>query len=178
MKRPLTAIAAALVLSAAASAHIVLADPEAEAGSYYAGAFRVGHGCDGKATTSVEIEIPDGILTARPRPKPGWTIAVKTAPLAEPVAAEGGRQITERTVSIAWSGELSPDQFDEFEILMKLPAGEGPIYFPVVQTCGGDAVAWTDIPAAGQAWHDVPHPAPVLTLIAPAGHDGHAGHGP
>lgn len=178
MKKAVPAIYAALALTAAANAHIVLAEPEAEAGSYYAGAFRVGHGCDGKATTSVEIAIPDGILTARPRPKPGWTIAVKTAPLAEPVTVEGGRQIAERTASIVWTGELPPDQFDEFEILMKLPAGEGTIYFPVVQNCGDDAVAWTDIPAAGQAWHDVPHPAPVLNLHAAAGHAGHAGHAP
>ncbi len=175
MKSSVLLMAAAL-LSGAASAHIVLAEDEAASGSYYAGAFRVGHGCDGKATTSVKIALPEGVLTARPRPKTGWTIDIEKAPLAAPVKGEGGREITERVAAITWTGSLDPDYFDVFEIMMKLPQSEGPIYFPTVQSCGDEVLSWTDIPAAGQAWHDVPHPAPILTLIASGHSDAHAGH--
>lgn len=162
--KPIILIAAALTLSGAAEAHIVLAEDTAKGGSYYAGFFRVGHGCDGAATTALRIEIPEGVLTARPQPKPGWDVSVEKAALPEPVQSEGGHAVTERVAAITWSGTLSPDQFDEFGVLMKLPKGVGPIYFPTVQSCGAASIAWTDIPAAGQAWHEAPHPAPVLTL--------------
>ena len=164
--KTIIAATAALTLAGTASAHIVLAEDTAKAGSYYAGFFRVGHGCDGKATTAIRITIPEGVLTARPQAKPGWTIAIEKAPLAEAVKGEGGHEIAERVAAISWTGELSPEQFDEFGVLMKLPDGAGPLYFPTVQRCGEAEIAWTDIPAPGQAWHDVPHPAPILTLAA------------
>jgi copper(I)-binding protein/uncharacterized protein YcnI len=174
MKRSLTAVLALAALTGTAAAHIVLATPIAPAGSYYAGQFRVGHGCDGAATTALRIAIPEGVLTARPQPKPGWTIEIEKAPLATPVKGEGGHDITERVAAITWKGSLEADYFDEFGVMMKLPDAAGPLYFPTIQTCVTGENRWTDIPAAGQAWHDVPHPAPVLELTA-AGGDGMAG---
>ena len=157
---------AALALTGGASAHIVLAEDTADAGAYYAGFFRIGHGCDGQATASVRIEIPAGVLTARPQPKPGWTVTVETAPLPEPVKGEGGHEIAERVAAITWAGTLPADQFDQFGVLMKLLDAAGPLYFPTVQSCGEAEIRWTDIPAPGQAWHEAPHPAPVLTLTS------------
>lgn len=162
-------------LSASAAAHIVLDNDRAEAGGYYTGAFRIGHGCDGSATTTLKVTMPEGLVTVRPQPKPGWTVTIEKAKLPTPIKGEGGRQITERVASITWAGRLDPDYFDEFGISTKLPAEAGTLYFPAVQTCEAGSIAWTDIPAAGQAWHDVPHPAPVLVVAA--GHEGHGGHG-
>jgi copper(I)-binding protein len=54
-------------------------------------------------------------------------------------------------------------------LFLKLPAKTGPLYFPTVQQCEKGETRWTDIPAAGQAWRDVPHPAPVLQLTAASG---------
>ena len=48
-------IAAAAMLAVPAQAHIVFAPAEAPAGSYYAGEFRVGHGCGDAATTAVRV---------------------------------------------------------------------------------------------------------------------------
>ena len=144
-------IAAVAVFAAPAQAHIVFAPAEASAGSYYAGEFRVGHGCGDAATTAVRITIPGDVLTARPRPKPGWTIEIERAPLPAPVAVEG-REQRDRVAAITWRGQLPGDQFDGFGLMLKLPAGRtGPIYLPVRQTCGKDSVDWSEIPTAGQS---------------------------
>ncbi len=174
--KSIIACIAALGFVGVAEAHIVLAEDHAGAGGYYAGYFRVGHGCEGRATTSIRVSLPESVITARPQAKPGWTVTVEKAALAQPAKGEGGHDLTERVAAVTWTGTLDPDFFDEFGLLMKLPDAAGALYFPTVQRCGDAEIAWTDIPAAGQAWHDVPHPAPVLTLAAASEHDAHAGH--
>jgi uncharacterized protein YcnI len=165
--RVLTVLAALAATSAAlpASAHIVLAEPQAKPGAYYAGFFRLSHGCGASPTTAIRIEMPEGVVMAKPQPKPGWTVSVDKTPLPKPVPGEGGAMLTERVTAITWRGRLGPDEFDQFGIMMKLPQAEGSLYFPTMQTCEAGGQRWTDIPAAGQAWHDVPHPAPVLQLV-------------
>lgn len=158
-----------------AMAHVVIDPGKAAPGAYYTGHFRIGHGCDAAATTSVRVELPQQIISAKPQPKAGWEIRIDRAPLAEPVKGEGGKSITERVTAVTWTGELAADQFDEFGLMMKLPETAGALYFPTVQTCKVGELRWTDIPAAGQAWHDVPHPAPVLELTAAGGADDMAG---
>lgn len=157
----------AAALAGPAEAHVVMAPPEATAGSYYAGEFRIGHGCDDLATTAVRIEIPEAVLTARPRPKPGWIVEVERSPLALPVVADGKEQ-RDRVSAIVWRGNLPAHQFDGFGVMLKLPKGHsGPMYLPVRQSCDGKLVEWSEIPAAGQSWGSLKHPAPVLA-IAPA----------
>lgn len=158
-----------------AAAHIVLAEPTARPGSYYAGFFRVSHGCDGSPTTALRIEIPAGIVMAKPQPKPGWTLKVEKAPLPKPAPGEGGAMLTERVTAITWSGRLGAEEFDQFGVMVKLPTEAGPLYFPAVQTCERGEQRWTDVPAAGQAWHAIPHPAPILTLQPADGMDAMAG---
>jgi len=160
----------AAALATPAGAHVVMAPAEATTGSYYAGEVRIGHGCGDAATTAVRIEVPDGVLTARPRPKAGWTIEVERAPLATPVMVEG-REQRDRVSAITWRGNLPADQFDGFGVMLKLPKAAATLHFPVRQTCGAESVAWVEIPAAGQSWGSLKHPAPVLTLeSAPTGH--------
>jgi uncharacterized protein YcnI len=182
--KPSQAAAAALAVlatSGAAQAHIVFAETEAEAGAYYAGFLRVSHGCEGSPTTAIRVEIPDGVYTARPQPKPGWTLEIERETLSAPVAVEGGA-ITERVSAVTWRGELADELFDQFGLMLKLPETSGPLYFPAVQTCADGSQAWTEIPPEGQAWGSVPHPAPVVNLqgASAAAHDAnaeHAGHG-
>lgn len=172
MKR-LTLFSALLcLLPRAAIAHVVLDPPSAPSGAYFAGFFRVAHGCGGAPTTSVTVEIPRTVMMAKPQPKPGWTLSVAREKLPVPIKGEGGAQITERVVSVTWSGTLADENFDQFGLLVKLPAAAGMLYFPVTQTCETGAVHWSDIPAKGQAWHDVPHPAPVLHM-SPKSEDAH-----
>lgn len=154
----------AVLLPTAASAHVVFDQPAAKAGGYYAGFLRVTHGCGASPTRSVRVEIPAGVLSARPQPKPGWTIAFERAKLATPVAAEGGGTITDRVTAITWTGELSPDEFDQFGLALKLPATPGALYFPVHQRCASGANEWVNVPATADAWGKTDHPAPFLTL--------------
>lgn len=159
--RLLIGLAAASIVGAA-QAHVVFTQPIATAAAHWAGALRVGHGCDGSATTSVRVEIPAGILVARPQPKAGWLIAIEREPLATPVAGEGGRMLTERVSAITWTGLLPDDQFEEFGLAAKLPAGAGALAFPVTQVCQQGEARWTDIASDGAP--RPAHPAPVLTL--------------
>ncbi len=157
-------VLAIFFLPAAASAHVMFANAQAAAGTSYVGALRVTHGCGGAATTSLRVEIPEGVVGAKPQAKAGWTIQVEHAPLKTPVPGEGGKIQTTRVSAITWTGNLPDDEFDDFSVQLKLPKATGAVYFPATQTCQTGRAEWKDIPAAGQAWHDVPHPAPVLTV--------------
>jgi hypothetical protein len=64
------------MLSSAAQAHVTLDTTTGIAGSYQKLAFRVGHGCDGKATTGLAITLPEGAIAAKPMPKAGWKIDI------------------------------------------------------------------------------------------------------
>lgn len=140
-------MAAALAWAGAACAHVSVQPPAATAGGYQVLRFGVGHGCAGKATTAVRIDIPAGVASANPQPKPGWTLGVDHA-------GDG------RVTAITWRGELPADQFDEFLIHAKLPAAAGRLAFPAIQSCGTDTARWDD-GAEG-------HPAPALTLTSAA----------
>lgn len=170
-------LALACLSPSTAAAHVVFAEPEAAPNSYYAGFLRVSHGCGDSPTRAIRVEIPDGVNVARPQPKSGWTLDIERAPLAASISGEGGHAITERVAAITWRGELPADQFDQFGIMMRLPDQTGPLYFRVTQTCAEGEQRWEQIPALGAAWHSAPHPAPVLTLVAPPvasrGHDHH-----
>jgi uncharacterized protein YcnI len=148
--------AALLLLTAAPTLAHVAAEPrQAPAGAYQVIAFRVGHGCGKSATTALRIELPAGLASARPQPKPGWTLKIE----------RDGDQPT----AIVWTGNLLGDQFDEFAILTKLPDQPGPLYFPAIQTCGDDEAAWNQIPDPGDAPASLDHPAPSLLVTPPTG---------
>ena len=141
----------ALALPAAAAAHVVLSPDTSPAGAYYAGVLRVGHGCDGAATTELQVTIPATVKDAKAQPKPGWTVTIDR---------DGGR-----VTGFRWQGNLPVDQFDEFGVMLVLdPKVSGVMYLPVVQRCGTTEKRWTQIPAPGAAWGSVPSPAPMLQV--------------
>ena len=142
-------LVAALTAATPALAHVSVDPGEAKAGAYQVLRFRVGHGCGGAATTALRIETPQGLASARPQPKPGWTLTIET---------EG-----ERVSALVWRGALPADQFDEFAVLAKLPAEPGVLYFPAVQTCGAEESQWTGIPDPGET--RLSHPAPALRVL-------------
>ena len=144
--------AAALLAMAAnpVSAHIVLSQPSFEAGQNYAAFFKVEHGCDGLPTVALRVQIPDGVSILQTPEKAGWKVETQRS--------------KEALTEITWRGRLEAKASDQFGLFLKLPSKTGPLYFPTVQECEKGETRWTDIPAAGQAWRDVPHPAPVLQL--------------
>lgn len=78
MNKYLLPAAAFLVLgTSAAFGHITLETQEAPVGSTYKAVLRVPHGCEGKATIAVRVQIPEGVIGVKPMPKPGWTLQVK-----------------------------------------------------------------------------------------------------
>lgn len=159
--------AAAWVLQAGLAAAHTVADPEeAPAGQSLRAAFRVTHGCKGSATTSVTIQMPKDVLSAKPMPKPGWQLEIKTTPLDKPVTGMHGMTIKQAVTEVTWSGgRVENAQFDEFVLLIGLPdqAGET-LYFPTIQKCEVGTNNWTMIPAAGQSPHDLAEPAPFIRL--------------
>lgn len=164
-----TLLAAILLIDNAAHAHVVLDQRTATAGSYYRGAFRVGHGCDGAATVAITIRIPGGVRGAKPMPKPGWIIERRVEKLALPYDSHG-KTVTEDVVAITWRGGPLPDAFfDEFAIQTQLPATPGPLWFKVLQQCETGEIDWATIPASGTSTRGIKAPAVLLELLpAPA----------
>lgn len=169
--------AAFLMAAGPAFAHATLEHGEAAAGSTYKAVIRVGHGCDGKATKTLRVQIPDGFYNAKPMPKPGWTLTTESGDYARPYDNHG-TQMTKGVREIVWSGgELPEEWYDEFTfrgtVGPEVVAGST-IYFPTVQECSGAKAAWIDVTGA----EGVANPAPALHVTeakdkAQAGHMTH-----
>lgn len=150
--------------SGSAGTHVVLDQRSALAGSYYRGAFRVGHGCDGSATVAITVMLPDGVRGAKPMPKPGWTIERKLEKLTRPYESHG-KTVTEDVVAITWrGGPLADAHFDEFAVQMQLPVAPGAIWFKVLQQCEKGEIDWAMIPANGTSTRGIKAPAALLEL--------------
>ena len=166
-------ILSAFVATAPASAHVTLEQDTAPADSTYKAVLRVGHGCDGLATTALRVQIPEGIIVAKPMPKPGWEIVLVEGDY-ERAYDYYGTAITGGVKEIVWRGGSLPDNFyDEFVFRARI-AGFAPgatIAFPVVQECGSDAAErWIETPAPGEDPDSYEYPAPLLTVTEPDGH--------
>ena len=119
-----TAVAFAGLALAPSPVHAhTTADPdEGTAGGYQRTAFRITHGCKGSPTTAVTIRMPDGVILAKPMPKPGWTVEIKTRPLETPVDSGHGFKVREAVTEVTWrGGRLENAQFDEFVVMLRLP---------------------------------------------------------
>lgn len=168
-------LAAALALGATVTfvptawAHVTLEWPAALAGTTYKAVFRIGHGCGATPTRQVAIDIPAGVRGARPLPRPGWTLDVQRAPLAQPYSNHG-RTVTEDVVRVTWTARTREDMiedahFGEFVLLAGLPQLEGTLFWPVRQSCLEGSHAWTQTPAPGQSLSDVQSPAVALDIL-------------
>jgi len=174
MRAPIIAALAAL-LAAPATAHVTLDPPAAAAGSYLRAAFRVPHGCAGAATERLVVTLPEGVLAARPQPKPGWTLALRMRPLEVPVSNGHGGMTTETIAEIAWSGgPLEDAHYDEFVVMLRLADQPGQmLHLPAVQHCaGGATAAWAEVPEPGRRVSEYRFPAPSLRLLPPRSREG------
>jgi uncharacterized protein YcnI len=149
-----------------ALAHVTLETGAAPADSYYKAAFKVPHGCEGTATVSIRIQIPEGVTGVKPQQKAGWQLAVVKAAVNPPIEGPHGSKITETIREVSWSGgKLLDENYDEFWLQVRLPnRPETTLYFPVVQQCEKGLHRWIEIPAAGGHSHDLKEPAPALRL--------------
>lgn len=171
LKKVLLAVAMAGI-AAPALAHVSLEKGEAPVGSTYKAVFRVPHGCEGSPTNVVRVQVPEGVISVKAMPKPGWTLEKVRAKYAKSYDYYG-TPTGEGVKEIVWKGgNLGDDEYDEFVLRAyltpDLPVGEV-IYFPVVQECPeGKAERWIEIPATGQSSDDLEMPAPGLQLLEKA----------
>jgi uncharacterized protein YcnI/copper(I)-binding protein len=161
---------------AAVFAHATMQAPEAPADSYYLAVLQVPHGCDGKATTEVRIKLPEGFISAKPMPKPGWEIEIIKGKYQKSYELHG-KPVTEGPLEIRWKNGNLPDEFfDTFTVNGKfsgIAAGTS-VPFVSTQLCGSDGkITWDQIPAEGQNAHDLKNPAPMVALTAGEDHHGH-----
>lgn len=166
MKSTLILCAALACVSFPAFAHITAHPDNGAADKYFQTSFRISHGCDGSDTTTVKVQIPPGIVSLKPQAKAGWTVEISKRKLENPVPAGHGKITDEEFSEIIWTGgKLADSQYDEFGILMKLPATpDKTLWFPVTQLCTKGENNWTQIPKANEEWHDLKTPAPFVHI--------------
>lgn len=170
MKNFLFASFLALCCAQQVQAHIVLSEPQASAGTYYKATLRVGHGCNGAATTGLTVSVPAGFQGAKPQPKAGWAVTARKAQLAQPYTSHG-KTISEDVVELRWTAldkaaALPDEHFDEFAFMARLPEQAGPAWLKVVQTCEVGQNDWSEVPASGTSTQGLKTPAALL-LIKP-----------
>lgn len=170
-----TATAAiALSIAAPVSAHVTGTPSSATAGSSTIVTFSVGHGCEESPTTTIEIRVPEAVLSVTPTRNPFWDVESTIIELDEPATDAHGTTVTQRTESIVYTATtpLPEGQRDTFELSFQVPDAEGEVLtFPTIQTCEEGETAWTEVPAEGQDAHELERPAPSFEIL-PASAEG------
>jgi uncharacterized protein YcnI len=157
-------------LATGAHAHVTLEMREAPVGASYKAVLRVPHGCEGTATTTLRVKIPEGLIGVKPMPKPGWTLDTVKGKYPKTYSLFHA-QVSEGVVEISWSGGKLPDAwYDEFVFQGFLADDLAPgttLYVPIVQECEKGVHRWIEIPAAGHSGHghDLKEPAPGVKLL-------------
>ncbi len=171
-------LSALAVIAAAGSAHAhaTFTKSTATAESYAVMELQVPHGCDGKATNEVRIQLPEGFVFAKPQPKPGWELEIITGEYKK-TYDDHGTDVSAGPVEIRWKGGDLPDAYyDTFVVRGKISGIEPgtKLAFPATQVCGSDAtVAWREVAAPGADAHGLKSPAPAVTVVEKQA----AGHG-
>ncbi|GLQ34268.1 hypothetical protein GCM10007939_05510 [Amylibacter marinus] len=160
------------LLANTAFSHASLEVKEAENNNNYKAVMRISHGCDGSATKSVTIHIPEGVINVKPMPKAGWALETTRGDYAKTYDYHGPR--SEGVKSITWTGTLEDQHFEEFIFRGRITDDfkEGStVYFPTEQKCQTGENMWIEIPEEGADSHSVERPAPALKIK-----QGHAHH--
>ncbi len=161
-------IAAGLLMSSAASAHILLEGKQAAVGADYKAVFVVPHGCAGSATIKLRVQIPEGVIVSQALPKAGWDLETTNGKYAGEYDYRGAKA-SEGIKEVAWSGGKVLDKTrEEFVIETFLTNGLKPdttLYFPVVQECEQGISRWIEISRDGATHsHEGKWPAPGVKL--------------
>ncbi|MEA3534310.1 YcnI family protein [Rhizobium sp. CC-YZS058] len=165
--------AAFALLAGSASAHVSLEAREAPVGSTFKAVLRVPHGCEGKPTTKLRVQVPEGFIGVKAQPKAGWTLEKVKGAYAKAYDYYG-TPMKEGVKEVIWEGgSLADDEYDEFVLRGTLSAELKPgetLFFPVVQECpDGATERWVERPAKGQTSEDLELPAPGILLLPKSG---------
>ncbi|MET0674112.1 MAG: YcnI family protein [Microbacterium pygmaeum] len=161
-------LAAGLVLAAplAASAHVTVSPDAASAGDSAVLTFAFSHGCEQSPTSSLTIDVPEGVASIAPQIEPGWSIERLGGNEGIPdqivftadAPVESGLRATV-TIQVNFSEDVAGDT----------------VAFPVVQTCVDGKTEWTQIADEGEDPHDLDAPAPTVLVAASTMEDHHGG---
>lgn len=152
----------AVAFPAAAVAHVTLQPGEWEPGAFSRMVVRVPNERDDAQTTTVALQFPENVLTARFQAHPFCKREVQREPLDEPV-----EEVTERIATVTWTCDppIASDGFEEFGLSFQVPEDAQPgdeLLFPAVQTySSGEEVSWVDPDPEGET------PAPRIVVVAP-----------
>lgn len=163
-----TAALCALLLPAAAQAHVTLQPNEAPAGGFTVLDVRVPNETNDANTTKVDVKFPPGFAEVSYQAVPGWQVKVIKEKLAKPVQTDDG-PVTEGVSEVIWSGgKLAPGEFQDFPLSVQIPDEVGKaLTFKALQTYdNGEVVRWIGPPESEE-------PAPQVQVTA-AEEEGHA----
>ena len=155
------ALAAALALPAAASAHVTLQPTTAPAGGFTGLDVRVPNERDDAGTVKVAVQLPEPAEFISYEPRPGWRVTMRR---------EG-----DRVSQVTWTGDgeqgiVRPGQFVDFGLSLRMPEGSAgdKLTYKAVQTYdSGEIVRWI-----GAEGSDTP--APIVTLAGAEEDTAHA----
>jgi uncharacterized protein YcnI len=166
-----------------AQAHVVLEYPAVPAASHYKATFKVGHGCGASPTRQMVVDIPAGVRSVRPMPKPGWTLQIQHQPALEVASPAAQNTTPERAANsdvqrVTWTANSAQDwlpstHYDEFVLVARLPPQAGPLYWPVRQVCEEGQIDWVEVPSGPQPFSSLKNPAALLEIWPSGGAVGH-----
>jgi periplasmic copper chaperone A len=112
------------LLPVSAFAHVTLTQTQAPAGGKFTAHFRVAQGCNGGATTMLNISMPKSVINVDPQFVDGWIVQ----------SLHSGNNQGDM---VSWrEGSLAAKSSGDFPVAMVLPRNTGPITFAVTQICG------------------------------------------
>jgi uncharacterized protein YcnI len=181
-RRRLTAvglIGAALTVATAttAQAHVTVQPDAVEGGGFSVVAFRVPNERDNASTTRLRVTLPEDqpIGSVQTTPVPGWKVSTDTRQLDEPIEMFGEKldTVVSQVTWRATDGGIRPGQFQDFDLSLGPLPESGELVFQAEQTySSGEQVDWNEVAVNEAA--EPEHPAPVLSLTAPANVEGTA----
>ncbi len=160
------ALAAGLVLAVplAASAHVTVSPDEATAGEYSVLTFAFSHGCEHSPTTSLTIDVPEGVASIAPQIEPGWQI--------ERVGGNEGIP-----AQIVYTADAPVESGLRATVTLQVQFAEDltaqNVAFPVLQTCVDGVTDWSELAEEGEDPHDLDAPAPLVAVAAASAGDAH-----
>ena len=128
------------------------------------------HGCAGSATTKIRVQIPEGVISVKPMPKPGWTLETVKGKYAAEYDYFGNKQ-SEGVKEVVWSGgKLADDNYDEFVVTTYLtgrPEAEHHAVFSggAGMRAGGEPLDRYSEGGGEAHGHDSKTPAPGVKLM-------------
>jgi len=157
---PAALLALALLVPAAAQAHVTVQPNEAPEGAYTVLDVRVPNETDNENTTKVAVQFPEGFGDVSYQPIPGWKVEVVHDKLKKPIQTDDG-PITEGVKEVIFSGgKLAPGEFQDFPLSVQIPGKAGEeLTFKAVQTYENEVVRWIGAP-------ETEHPAPRVLVTA------------